>query len=172
MSNNVNGSLVVYINEEYRSVGMGSNTVSVSPCGVGAISAGLGLGAGYIFAPGKYSLERILMQDDKTLDQIFSSQNMKNATPGEKQSVLNLKEAAHEYRRSGQEITKEKIAPATNAWQEMVKQVNVDDKFVKEAARKKHSYKQALKDANYRQLKDKLEAAQKSVVANPKDTNI
>ena len=38
---------------------MSTNTVSVSPCGVGAISSGLGLGAGYILAPRKFSLERL-----------------------------------------------------------------------------------------------------------------
>ena len=51
---------------------MSTNTVSVSPCGVGAISSGLGLGAGYILAPRKFSLERLLMQNDKTYDRIFS----------------------------------------------------------------------------------------------------
>ncbi len=150
---------------------MSTNTVSVSPCGVGAISSGLGLGAGYILAPRKYSLERLLMQNDKTYDRIFSQSAMKNATSEEKKSVENLRQASKTYRDSGIAITKEKIAPEAKTWHDLVKQVNVDDSFVSEVTAKKAQYQQALKDVHYKELKDSLEHAHKKVAENPKDTN-
>ena len=150
---------------------MSTNTVSVSPCGVGAISSGLGLGAGYILAPRKFSLERLLMQNDQTYDRIFSQAAMKNATPEEKKSVENLKQASKTYRSSGKIITKNKIAPEAKTWHDLVNQVNVDDSFVSEVNAKKTIYLQALKDAHYKELKDTLERAHKKVVENPKDTN-
>lgn len=150
---------------------MSTNTVSVSPCGVGAISSGLGLGAGYILAPRKYSLERLLMQNDKTYDRIFSQTAMKNATSEEKKSVENLRQASKTYRDSGIAITKEKIAPEAKTWHDLVKQVNVDDSFVSEVTAKKAQYQQALKDVHYKELKDSLEHAYKKVAENPKDTN-
>lgn len=173
MSNNVYGSFsVVYINEEYRSVGMGSNTVSVSPCGVGAISSGLGLGAGYILAPRKFTLERLLMQNDDAFNRIFSQKVMQNATKAEIKAVDSLKNAAKEYRLSGKSITDEKIKPEANLWNQMVKKVNVDDRFVKQVAETKTVYQQALKDARYAELKNSLDSAAKNVAANPKDTNL
>ena len=150
---------------------MSTNTVSVSPCGVGAISSGLGLGAGYILAPRKFSLERLLMQNDKTYDRIFSQEVMKNATAEEKKSVDSLRQAAKEYRDSGKAITKNKIAPAAKSWHELVNQVSVEDRFVSEAAAKKTQYQQALKDVRYKELKDNLMLAHKKAVENPKDTN-
>lgn len=150
---------------------MSTNTVSVSPCGVGAISSGLGLGAGYILAPRKYSLERLLMQNDKTYDRIFSQTAMKNATSEEKKSVENLRQASKTYRDSGIAITKEKIAPEAKTWHDLVKQVNVDDSFVSEVTAKKAQYQQALKDVHYKELKNNLERAHKKVAENPKDTN-
>ena len=86
---------------------MGTNTISVSPCGVGAISSGLGLGAGYVLAPRKFTLERLLMQDEKTYDNIFSPKVMEKATKEEINAVDSLKAAAKSYRDSGKKITKE-----------------------------------------------------------------
>ncbi len=40
---------------------MGTDSVTISPAAAGAGSAVLGIGAGYVFAPHKYSLERLLM---------------------------------------------------------------------------------------------------------------
>lgn len=150
---------------------MSANTVSVSPCGVGAISSGLGLGAGYILAPRKFTLERLLMQNDKTYDRIFSQDVMKNATFEEKKSVESLRQAAKTYRESGNAITKDKIAPEAKSWHDLVKQVSVDDSFVSEVKAKKTLYQQALKDVHYKELKDSLELAHKKAVENPKDTN-
>ena len=151
---------------------MGSNTVSVSPCGVGAISSGLGLGAGYILAPRKFTLERLLMQNDDAFNRIFSQKVMQNATKAEIKAVDSLKNAAKEYRLSGKSITDEKIKPEANLWNQMVKKVNVDDRFVKQVAETKTVYQQALKDARYAKLKNSLDSAAKNVAANPKDTNL
>lgn len=151
---------------------MGSNTVSVSPCGVGAISSGLGLGAGYILAPRKFTLERLIMQDDKTFDKIFSPSAMRTATKEESKAVESLRGAAKSYMDSGKQITKEEIRPAASLWRKMVNDVNVEDKFVSEVAQTKALYQQSLKDANYMELKNKLILAHNKAVANPKDTNL
>ena len=151
---------------------MGTNTISVSPCGVGAISSGLGLGAGYVLAPRKFTLERLLMQDEKTYDNIFSPKVMEKATKEEINAVDSLKAAAKSYRDSGKNITKEEIRPVASMWHEMVSKVNVEDKFVSDVSRTKARYQQALKDANYMELKSKLDIAHKNLLQNPKDTNL
>ncbi len=151
---------------------MGTNTISVSPCGVGAISSGLGLGAGYVLAPRKFTLERLLMQDEKTYDNIFSPKVMEKATKEEINAVDSLKAAAKSYRDSGKKITKEEIRPVASMWHEMVSKVNVEDKFVSDVSRTKARYQQALKDANYMELKNKLDLAHSNLLQNPKDTNL
>ena len=151
---------------------MGTNTISVSPCGVGAISSGLGLGAGYVLAPRKFTLERLLMQDEKTYDNIFSPKVMEKATKEEINAVDSLKAAAKSYRDSGKKITKEEIRPVASMWHEMVSKVNVEDKFVSDVSRTKARYQQALKDANYIELKNKLDLAHSNLLQNPKDTNL
>ncbi len=151
---------------------MGSNTISVSPCGVGAVSSGLGLGAGYILAPRKFALERLIMQDDKTFDKIFSQNAMRTATKEESNAVEALRGAAKSYRNSGKQITKEEIRPAASLWHEMVRKVSVEDKFVADVSRTKVRYQQALKDTNYMELKNKLDLAHRNLLQNPKDTNL
>ena len=59
---------------------MGTDSVTISPAAAGAGSAVLGIGAGYVFAPHKYSLERLLMQDDSSFARNFSDEKMKHAT--------------------------------------------------------------------------------------------
>ena len=135
---------------------MGENSVTISPSVTGIGSGVLGLGAGYILAPQKYSLERVLMQDDDSFSRNFSDTVMKKATDGEKKSLTNLHDAAHSYHTSGDVILKEKIVPNAKLWHEMVAKVNVEDKFVSEVERTKKNYLQALKDTNYKQLKQNL----------------
>ncbi len=148
---------------------MGENSVTISPSVTGIGSGVLGLGAGYILAPQKYSLERLLMQDDDSFSRNFSDTVMKKATDGEKKSLTNLHDAAHSYHTSGDVILKEKIVPNAKLWHEMVAKVNVEDKFVSEVKRTKKNYLQALKDTNYKQLKQNLEEAQELVLNKPND---
>ena len=154
----------------YRSVGMGENSVTISPSITGAGSAVLGLGAGYILAPEKYTLDRLLMQDNDSFERHFSSSVMQNSTEGEKKSLQNLNDAALIYRSSGDEILKEKIIPNAKLWREMVEKVNVEDKFVSEVNFAKQKYLKALEDTDFMNLKKALEDAQEQLCKKPNDT--
>lgn len=149
---------------------MGTDSVTISPVVAGAGSAGLGIGAGYVFAPHKYSLERLLMQDDSSFARNFSDEKMKHATVKEKASVVNLNKAAKVYMDSGDKILREEVKPNAKLWNEMVKEVNVDDKFIKEVRIRKEAYLDAIQSTKYRELRKNLQIAQENVMKNPKDT--
>lgn len=148
---------------------MGTDSVTISPAAAGAGSAVLGIGAGYVFAPHKYSLERLLMQDDSSFARNFSDEKMKHATVEEKASVVNLNKAAKVYMDSGDEILREEVKPNAKLWNEMVKKVNVDDKFIKEVQIRKEAYLDAIQSTKYSELRKKLQIAQENVTKNPKD---
>ena len=148
---------------------MGTDSVTISPASAGAGSAVLGIGAGYVFAPHKYSLERLLMQDDSSFARNFSDEKMKHATVKEKASVVNLNKAAKVYMDSGDRILREEVKPNAKLWNEMVKKVNVDDKFIKEVQIRKDAYLDAIQSTKYRELRKKLQIAQENVTKNPKD---
>lgn len=148
---------------------MGTDSVTISPAAAGAGSAVLGIGAGYVFAPHKYSLERLLMQDDSSFARNFSDEKMKHATVKEKASVVNLNKAAKVYMDSGDEILREEVKPNAKLWNEMVKKVNVDDKFIKEVQIRKEAYLDALQSTKYMELRKNLVLAQKNAMQNPKD---
>lgn len=148
---------------------MGTDSVTISPAAAGAGSAVLGIGAGYVFAPHKYSLERLLMQDDSSFARNFSDEKMKHATVKEKASVVNLNKAAKVYMDSGDKILREEVKPNAKLWNEMVKKVNVDDKFIKEVQIRKEAYLDAIQSTKYRELRKNLQIAQENVMKNPKD---
>lgn len=148
---------------------MGENSIAISPTAVGCGSAVLGLGAGYVLAPHKYSLERLLMQNEDSFNRHFSSTVMKNATDGEKQSLSNLREAAQTYRDSGDVILKNEIVPNAKLWHEMVNNVTVEDKFVKDLEHAKKNYLKAAGDVEIKELKNKLIYAQKELAKRPND---
>lgn len=148
---------------------MGTDSVTISPAAAGAGSAVLGIGAGYVFAPHKYSLERLLMQDDSSFAKNFSDEKMKHATVKEKASVVNLNKAAKVYMDSGDKILREEVKPNAKLWNEMVKKVNVDDKFIKEVQIRKEAYLDAIQSTKYRELRKNLQIAQENVMKNPKD---
>lgn len=148
---------------------MGENSVTISPSITGVGSAVLGLGAGYVLAPQKYTLDRLLMQDDDTFERNFSSKVMKRATEGEKESLKNLNDAAHMYRKSGDEILKQKIAPNAKLWHQMVAEVNIEDKYISDAQLAKEKYLKALKDTQFMKLRKSLEDAQGNLLKNPND---
>ena len=131
---------------------MGENSITISPSITGAGSAVLGLGAGYVLAPQKYSLDRLLMQDDDSFEKHFSSSVMKRSTEGERKSLKSLNDAAHIYRSSGNKILKEDIIPNAKLWHDMVSQVNVNDKFVSEVAIAKKRYLKAINDTKFMEL--------------------
>lgn len=148
---------------------MGENSITISPSITGAGSAVLGLGAGYVLAPQKYSLDRLLMQDDDSFEKHFSSSVMKRSTEGERKSLKSLNDAAHIYRSSGNKILKEDIIPNAKLWHDMVSQVNVNDKFVSEVAIAKKRYLKAINDTKFMELKKALEDAQNLVLKKPND---
>lgn len=109
------------------------------------------------------------MQDDSSFARNFSDEKMKHATVKEKASVVNLNKAAKVYMDSGDKILREEVKPNAKLWNEMVKKVNVDDKFIKEVQIRKEAYLDAIQSTKYRELRKNLQIAQENVMKNPKD---
>lgn len=148
---------------------MSESSVTISPSAMGAGSAVLGLGAGYVLAPQKYTLDRLLMQSPDTFERQFSRNVLKKATAGEIKSFENLSQAAKTYQESGGDIFKKEIRPNAQIWHDMVSKVNVEDKYVSEVARTKELYLKALENTKFMEAKKSLENAQELVLKNPKD---
>ena len=70
---------------------------------------------------------------------------------------------------SGDKILREEVKPNAKLWNEMVKKVNVDDKFIKEVQIRKEAYLDAIQSTKYRELRKNLQIAQENVMKNPKD---
>lgn len=151
---------------------MGTDSVTISPVVAGAGSAVLGIWTGYVFAPHKYSLKRLLMQDDESFKRNFSPEKMKHATVNEKASLERLNKAAKVYMESGDRILKNEVSPNAKLWHEMVKKVNAEDKFVTEVRIKKEAYLEALDRTKYLALKLELQNAQENAMRNPKDVKL
>ena len=151
---------------------MTETTVPVSPCALGATMSLFGMGGGYALAPRKYTLDRLLMQNEDTFEKNFSKEIMRNATEAEETALSNIKKAAKAYRSSGDEVFLNEVKPNAQLWGKMVSKVNVDDKFIKEVDRTKSEYKKALKDTSFMELTNKFREAQKIANKNPQNITL
>ncbi|MBR5555321.1 hypothetical protein IKU74_04835 [bacterium] len=148
------------------------NAVNISPSISGAASALVGLGAGYAVAPRKYSLERLLMQNEDSFERTFSKETMTNASVAEKEALENLKTASKIYFSSGQKILKDEISPNAKKWYEMISEIPVNKNLVDDVKIKRNLYLKSLEDNKYYELKNNLKVAQEKALANPKDVNL
>lgn len=148
------------------------NAVNISPSISGAASALVGLGAGYAVAPRKYSLERLLMQNEDSFERTFSKETMTNASVAEKEALENLKTASKIYFSSGQKILKDEISPNAKKWYEMISKIPVNKNLVDDVNIKRNLYLKSLEDNKYYELKNNLKVAQEKALANPKDVNL
>lgn len=151
---------------------MSNGTTTVSPALFGASSAVVGLGAGYIFAPRKYSLKRLLTKDSDTFERTFSKEVMKDASSSEKASLNHLKTASDEYRTSGREILNEEIKPNVIQWKAMRDNVAVGAEFSSDLNAKKLDLQNAMKKNAFIDLRNSLKNLQEKASANPNDTVI
>lgn len=148
------------------------NAVNISPSISGAASALVGLGAGYAVAPRKYSLERLLMQNEDSFERTFSKGTMSTASVAEKEALENLKTASKMYFSSGQKILKDEITPNAKKWNEMISEIPVNKSLVDDVKIKRNLYLKSLEDNKYYELKNNLKVAQEKALANPKDVNL
>ena len=148
------------------------NAVNISPSISGAASALVGLGAGYAVAPRKYSLERLLMQNEDSFERTFSKETMSTASVAEKEALENLKTASKMYFSSGQKILKDEISPNAKKWYEMISKIPVNKNLVDDVKIKRNLYLKSLEDNKYYELKNNLKVAQEKALANPKDVNL
>ena len=148
------------------------NAVNISPSISGAASALVGLGAGYAVAPRKYSLERLLMQNEDSFERTFSKGTMSTASVAEKEALENLKTASKMYFSSGQKILKDEITPNAKKWNEMISEIPVNKSLVDDVKIKRNLYLKSLEDNKYYELKNNLKIAQEKALANPKDVNL
>ncbi len=148
------------------------NTVKISPSVAGAVSAVMGLGAGYTCAPRKYNLERLLMQNKDSFERTFSQDVMSGASRAELEALENIKTASREYFTSGDAILKEQVTPNAKKWYSMISEVKVNDSAINDVELQKKAYNKAVKDAEYHELKSKLKSARKKVASAPDNVTL
>lgn len=148
------------------------NAVKVSPSVAGAVSAVMGLGAGYTCAPRKYNLERLLMQNKDSFEKTFSQEVMNGASRSELEALENIKAASRDYFSAGNALLKEEVAPNAKKWYSMVSKVKVDDSVIKDVELQKKDYNKAVKDVNYHELKSRLKLSREKVASAPDDVNL
>lgn len=151
---------------------MTENSTTISPALLGASSAVVGLGAGYLLAPKKYTLERLLTKSMDTFERTFTPEVLKDATAPERASLSSLKNAALEYRASGNEVQKEVIGPEAKKWKGLKDAVAIDETLIVKSDAAKAAYKKAWEDSNYKQLQIKLKIAQENASSHPNDATI
>lgn len=148
------------------------NAVKVSPSVAGAVSAVMGLGAGYTCAPRKYNLERLLMQNKDSFEKTFSQEVMNGASRSELEALENIKAASRDYFSAGNALLKEEVAPNAKKWYSMVSKVKVEDSVIKDVELQKKDYNKAVKDVNYHELKSRLKLSREKVASAPDDVNL
>lgn len=63
---------VYCVTRKYRSFVMSENSTVISPTMLGVSSGVAGMGLGYVIAPRKYPIERLLTRSDDTFEKTFS----------------------------------------------------------------------------------------------------
>ena len=151
---------------------MSENSTVISPTMLGVSSGVAGMGLGYVIAPRKYPIERLLTRRDDTFEKTFSPEAMADATIEEKKSLKNIKVAVEEYRRSGDSLLKSEVTPAAEEWKRMVDGVWVYKNVKDNLKAKKKFLKNAVKSSDYYGLRANLKNAQTNALANPNDTAV
>ena len=107
-----------------------------------AAGAGAGLAGGYVFAPRKYSLKRLLVQQPDTFEKLFPKEIKDTMLKKEVSALEKLKKASAEFHESGQ-IDQKTVKKAAQKWKQKYEAVKIDKEILSNAANKKDALREA-----------------------------
>ncbi len=145
---------------------MSENSLSVNPVIEPFAGAVAGLGLGYVMAPRKYSLKRLILLNQDRFDKIYSNDVIKQMNTKEKQALDSLYEARKDYRKSRLENIDDVRAAAKN-WYREFKKVEVPQEVYDTYVRTRADVKNAVREANYIELNKEYRAAKAAVKNSP-----
>lgn len=145
---------------------MSENSLSVNPVIEPFAGAVAGLGLGYVMAPRKYSLKRLILLKQDRFDKIYSNDVVKQMNQKEKQALDNIMVARKDYRQSKLDNIEDVRAAAKN-WYSEYKKVDVPQEVYDTYVRTRADVKNAVREANYIELNKEYRAAKAAVKNSP-----
>lgn len=122
---------------------MNENSLSINPATAMAAGGVAGLGAGYIFAPRKYSLKRLLVQQPDTFERLFPKDVKETMVRPEKSSLDAIQRASGEFHASGT-ANQETVKLAAKKWRRKFTTLQINSDLIEEAASKKKALQEAV----------------------------
>ncbi len=142
---------------------MNENSLSINPATAMAAGGAAGLCGGYIFAPRKYSLKRLLVQQPDTFEKLFP-QNLTDTMIRREVSALDaIKKASAEFHASGAADQKT-VRKAAKNWRRKYTALKISPELLTNAAVKKDAIREAVETgADIKQLCAEYKKALKDI---------
>ncbi len=121
---------------------MSEKSLYINPAKAMAAGAGVGLISGYAFAPRKYSLKRLLVQQPDTFEKLFPKEVKDTMLKKELAALKNIQQASDEFHTSGA-ADQNSIKHAAKKWRQKYSAVKIDDELLSNATRKKEAIREA-----------------------------
>lgn len=145
---------------------MSENSLSVNPVIEPFAGAVAGLGLGYVMAPRKYSLKRLILLNQDRFDKIYSNDVVKQMNKKEKEALDKLMIARNDYRKSKLDNIDDVRVAAKN-WYSEYKKVDVPQEVYDTYVRTRADVKKAVQESNYIELNKEYRAAKAAVKEAP-----
>lgn len=145
---------------------MSENSLSVNPVIEPFAGAVAGLGLGYVMAPRKYSLKRLILLNQDRFDKIYSNDVVKQMNKKEKEALDKLMIARNDYRKSKLDNIDDVRVVAKN-WYSEYKKVDVPQEVYDTYVRTRADVKKAVQESNYIELNKEYRAAKAAVKEAP-----
>lgn len=121
---------------------MSEKSLYINPAAAMAAGAGVGLIGGYVFAPRKYSLKRLLVQQPDTFEKLFPKEVKDTMLKKELAALRDIQHASDEFHASGAS-DQNAVRHAAIKWRQKYSAVKIDEELLANAARKKEAIREA-----------------------------
>ena len=138
---------------------MSESTLTISPV-VKKIATGgaIGMCAGLLAAPEKYSLKRLLVQDSRSFSKIFTPSVTKKMNAVELNSIKEISKASDEFIKSGSSEHANVKAAAVD-WAAKFKAIQIDELLEQNVINKKNYLKNVAENNNYAAIRNQYTQA-------------
>ena len=147
---------------------MSENSLLISPAIEPFAGGVIGLGLGYTMAPRKYSLNRMLILQQKKLSKIYTDSVVKQMNPKERKALDAIMKARDEYK-SAKLSNGAEIKQAAQTWYSKFKKVEVPENIMENFNKTRKSLQEAIKQENYVTLNKQYREAKAALKKAPED---
>lgn len=138
---------------------MAQSSLTISPAAkTVATGAAVGMCAGFIGAPEKYSLKRLLVQDSDSFERIFSAPVTKKMNALERNAVGEIKKASSAYLSSGGS-THQNVRETAVEWARKFKSIPIDETLAQNLQNKKNYLEKVAEDNNFAAIRNQFTKA-------------